>query len=327
MEHDDAVSNIFRRSIEIPLEQIIACRSNANIARYFSPSLKVKKNTLFHSSYYRTSPAANSANIITVYDFTYEYFRSGLPRLVHHNQKKQAIAKADGVICISDSTKRDLLKFFPQTLLSKIKTIYLSASAEYKKNSVLDKLPTEFSEIVYKDIILFVGDRSHYKNFDVALKAVQITNEATLVVVGGKPFSESEMRNIRHKLNGRFYHFAKLDNEKLNHLYNMAAALLYPSSYEGFGIPILEAMQAGCPVITSNRSSIPEVCGDAGLMVEEISAERFAEKISLLKNNQFRETVIAKGFHQASKFSWNKTFTDTMDFYTEVYERKFDNRL
>jgi mannosyltransferase len=324
VEQNTAKTNLFRQKLQIPPNLLQNDRRfGGRLRRYLSPSVEIAPGTIFHSSYYRTQPDPRAINIITVYDFTYERFRSGLACFVHHNQKKRAIQNADGVICISNSTKRDLLNHFPETPANKIRTIYLSAAAEYKRLSIPMDISPQFRELLSMDVILFVGDRAGYKNFDIAVETVRRRTDTVLVAVGGKSFPEDEQASVSAALEGRFRYYPKLDNSSLNQLYNLALCLLYPSSYEGFGIPALEAMQAGCPVIATDCSSLPEVCGDAGLMVEEVSAEYFAEKLRLLDNPEFRAAVIQKGLQQAAKFSWDGTFEETIDFYTHIQAQKF----
>lgn len=324
IEQDNVGTNIFRQMLRIPTELVISARRWPRfLTRYQNSKAKLDPSTIFHSSYYRTHSDPRVVSVITVYDFTYEFYRAGVPRFIHHMQKKHAIQNADGIICISNSTKRDLLDHFPDTPTNKIKTIHLSAATDYKRIGGSQDISPEFGGLLTRNVILFVGERSGYKNFKIAVETVRRCKDAVLVAVGGKPFTGDEQARVGAALEGRFQHFTKLDNYKLNQLYNLALCLLYPSSYEGFGIPALEAMQAGCPVVATNCSSLPEVCGDAGLMVAEISPECFAEKIKQLANPTFRDDVVQRGLQQAARFSWDRTFRETMEFYQYIQARKY----
>jgi len=214
---------------------------------------------------------ANVLNFITVYDFTYEYYRSGIVRRVHSFQKARAIKRADGIICISENTKKDLKKFYPDIDGQRIRVIYLGISDDFfplkeKKNDLLDVRDD-------KKVILYLGSRMKYKNFDLAVEVVSSLTEYKLTIVGGGELTKSEMALLRKKLGARFHYVSSLSPVQLNGLYNSAFCLLYPSLYEGFGLPIGEAMKAGCPVVTTGFSSIPEVCGDSCLMVDSVEPE------------------------------------------------------
>lgn len=316
--------NLFRKEIKISseYESFISFK----FLRYLPFLKKLPKGSIFHSSYFRTSLQKDIVKILTVYDFTYEYYRSGLARFIHSWQKNFAIKNADGVICISDSTKNDLFKFLPNTNNEKVKTIYISAGEEFHQIDKMHEVikATKFSNLIDKKIVLYVGDRkSSYKNFSLAVETIGLLEDCILVSVGAGQITEEEQALIDRELKGRFHHFLGITSEELNILYNISFCLLYPSSYEGFGIPILEAMRAGCPVISTNFSSIPEVAGDAAILVDEVKKEKFIESIKLLENVNLRDDLIKKGFIQAEKFSWDKCFDETMRFYEEVYQRKF----
>ena len=106
-------------------------------------------------------------------------------------------------------------------------------------------------------------------------------------------------------------------------IYRKAFCLVYPSQYEGFGIPPLEAMKSGCPVIVSNVSSLPEVVGDAGIFLNKMTVVECMEKIQSLENNYFRDMMIDKGLAQSQKFSWNICAEETLKFYEKIYFKKF----
>lgn len=290
------------------------------LARYLSFQKRLPKGTIFHSSYYRIANQKDVANIVTVYDFTYEKYRSGLARYVHSWQKKRAINKSDGIVCISHSTKQDLLQFYPNIKEDKIKVIYLGADESFELlESPKDELKKVFKELIDKKYVLYVGDRSDYKNFDIAVKTTQQIHNCILVIVGGVALRADEKELLQEE----YFHYQGISTKDLNILYNNAFCLLYPSSYEGFGIPVLESMSAGCPVVSTNISSIPEVAGDAGLLVDKVEVEEFVKAIWKLENKGFRDEIISKGFEQAKKFSWDKCFEETLEFYKEVVGKKF----
>lgn len=314
-------SNIFRKEIVIVTKE--ESEINFNILRYLPFIKKLPSKSIFHSSYYRVALQKDVVNITTVHDFTYEYFRSGLAKYIHVWQKGFAIKKSDGIICVSENTKKDLIKFYPMIDESKIKVIYNGVGDEFiNLENPKEYLTDEFERLKDKKYVLYIGDRSSYKNFDIAIEVLKKLNNYSFVVVGGQEFSKDELENMID-IKDRVFHFRGIGGDKLNTLYNNAFCLLYPSSYEGFGIPISEAMKAGCPVVSTNISSIPEVAGDAGLLVDEIKVENFIDEIKKLEDSEFRNELINKGLEQSKRFSWDKCFEETYNFYQEVWNRKF----
>lgn len=313
--------NIFRAGLELKntAHEILPVK----ILRYLPFTKGLSPKSIFHSSYYRISLQKNVANITTVHDFTYEYFKSGLPRLVHSWQKRLAIKSSDGIICVSENTKNDLLSFYPDIDQGLIKVIYNGVSEDfYLDHEAARLLEKFFPDLVKKRYLLFVGDRSAYKNFNVVVDVLKSLKDFYLVIVGGGRLNPKEL-NFIAGYETRVKIFQGIDNATLNALYNNAFCLVYPSSYEGFGIPVLEAMRAGCPVVGTSFSSIPEVSGEAGLLIDNISADKVIEKLVQLENGAFRDKIISKGLAQSAKFSWDKCFNETLGFYQEIYDKKF----
>jgi len=270
---------------------------------------------LLHSSYYRTSRQPRILNLITVYDFTYEKFTAGIRTSVHTWQKLDAIMRSDAVICISHNTKRDLQKYVPEYPEEKIFITHLAASEHFKP------VASTTTTLTTQPFVLFVGARAGYKNFFTAVEAVRLIDDIALVCVGGGTFTPKEHALLDGALLGRYFHAGSVGTAQLNELYNCALCLLYPSLYEGFGIPILEAMQAGCPFIALNRSSIPEVAGEAGILIDETDPQIVAAAINECRSAARRQQIRTLGFEQARSFSWNKTFNETLSIYHRLLGR------
>ncbi|OGS99411.1 MAG: hypothetical protein A3F73_11855 [Gallionellales bacterium RIFCSPLOWO2_12_FULL_59_22] len=322
VEHPGATSNIFRKKLDFNPAMLIGDRQLPLwLSRYLAYPAAGSGQFLYHSSYYRRPQRADATNVVTVYDFTYERFRRGVPRWAHSMQKKTAARAANGIICISESTKRDLLRFYPGIPESRIQVIYLGASELYKPLESSDRqlLPPALADAPF---VLFVGARDSYKNFSLALESVAALPGYSLVSAGGGKLKPGEAELAQQLLPDRHLHLPVVDNEHLNLLYNCAHALLYPSGYEGFGIPIIEAMAAGCPVVAANVSAIPEACGEAGLMVDEIRRDAFAEQLLKLENAEFRSGTIDKGYAQARCFSWETCYLETLSFYEKIRQEQ-----
>ena len=259
---------------------------------------------------------------MTVYDFIYEYFRSGLAGFVHSYQKARALKNADGIVCISENTKKDLLKFYPLVDEKKVRVIHCGVGDNFApcpKDTLNDGVLQKWLETKY---VLYVGGRSGYKNFITALQALSQLPDCALLIAGGGALSDEEKKMLSDKLRNRYHHVSTVDDRTLNILYSNAFCLLYPSSYEGFGIPLVEAMKCGCPVVTTNTSSIPEVVGDAGLMVDRIGKDSFVQKLKKLEDIAFRTDIIERGYRQARRFSWDKCYQETLAFYEQTIKAK-----
>jgi len=308
--------NIYRHSLFIPNDDIKYMSHWAiKLKKYLNPTIDVKDKFIFHSPYYRVATNKKAINVVTVHDFIYEYFSQGIRKKIHCWQKYHSIKNAEAIICVSENTKRDLLKFLPQINNNKIHVVYNGVSDEYYP--LYDKpLNIPFSN--NDSYVLFVGLRSKYKNFELAVKAVA-ASKLNLVIVGS-PFSKKEKKNIDMTLGiGRYNHLGYVETKDLNKLYNNAYALLYPSSYEGFGIPVLEAQKAGCPVIAYNASSIPEIIGDTPLLLNELSVDSILSCFEILKEKEVRNAIVRTGLENASRFSWDTMYSKIIQIYNEVW--------
>jgi len=305
-------NNIFSKKIYINKASTLAIRNvPIKYERYLTPpSISVKGKTIFHSSYYRFLKGKEIYNIVTVHDFTYEKKLKTLRRFIHIIQKRNALFSSSGIVCISNNTKKDLLEIYPKLINKKITVIYNG----YDENSFFNLKDNVFDS----NNVLFVGGRSGYKNFNLAVDALSLSKHLVLNIVGSE-LNDKEINYLTLRLgSNRFKLHKYLNNNELNSLYNNSLCLLYLSEYEGFGIPIIESMAAGCPVIVINTSSIPEVAGNAGIYVLNDSKSVFQKIIELKDNPKLREEYQNLGFVNVKRFSWKDSAKKVEDFYEEV---------
>lgn len=275
---------------------------------------------IFHPTYYREDLGIfrKSPIVVTVHDMIHELYKDQFSK---HDQtiksKRISVNAADAVICVSENTKKDLIQIYdvPE---EKIWVIYHGSSLDSLKSLDVEKLIKGKS--IESPFILYVGNRSGYKNFNILLNvyAAHFKDDFNLLCFGGGNFNENELNLIK-----KFSLLDKVVNingsdELLAALYKKAFCFVYPSLYEGFGIPPLEAMSLGCPVIASKASSIPEVMGNGGILFDPFSEEDLTRSIDSLKNNKLRLELIRKGFEQKKKFSWDKTANETLDVYKAI---------
>lgn len=256
--------------------------------RYRIPDYKAEEPSIFHSSYFRVLPQPSVHNVTTVHDLTYHFYRHGLAKAVHLWEEERALRNSEAVICVSENTKRDLLHFYPWVEEERIHVIYNGVSDAFYPVPSVQK----------KGYLLFVGNSTaDYKRYDVALEVARLTG--------------LELRTASH-----------VTQEQLNTMYNEALCLLYPSDYEGFGIPIVEAQKAGCPVIAQNGSSIPEVIGDKGLLVAHDTPQRMALAMAdMVRELQSRsvQDIVKAGINNTKRFSWDTAYEKTKQVYENIY--------
>lgn len=233
------------------------------------------------------------------------------------------LKKANKIIAISRATKKDLIRYLniSEKKITIISPIVDKTFKRLNKEDITKIKQTFFPD---KKIILYVGSYLPNKNLPIILKAFQKIklkiNNLTLVIVNEKNKLPSEYKALINDLNIEkdIYYTGYISDQKLVELYNCSDVFIFPSLYEGFGFPPLEAMVCGCPVITSNTSSLPEVVGDAAIMVDPSDLNEIAKKtILLLKNQKIRDIMINKGFKQAKKFR-NRPLKKVMNVYKEL---------
>ena len=302
--------NISRQALAIPAEYLSPNKGKRVLLNRFKtlPLAKEKAPFIFHSSYNRITRNPHARQVITIHDFVHEQFYRGLRRYLHLHQKNRAILAAEKIIAVSEHTKQDLLHFHPYLKAEQISVIYNGVSDDFYP---LETLSASSS----KPYLLFIGSRAYYKNFHFAIELLQRLSNFDFYIVGSA-LTDQEIRLLNQKIKGRWKMFTHIDNQQLNLVYNNAYALIYPSSYEGFGIPLLEVMKTGTPFVALNKSSIPEVAGNAGILVDALDLDAFEAAIRRIEGNEV--TLRAIGQQQASQFSWEKCYQETLQVYHEL---------
>ena len=280
---------------------------DARVTRYLRASFG-RGGDIFHTSYYRRPSGRFGKYVVSVYDFTYERYRTGLARYVHSWQKRNSIVRADAIICISESTRRDVLEFCPGVDPAAVHVVYLGVdtNAFYREAG--------FQGPENERLVLFVGKRAGYKRFDLAVEALRQTGDLVLGIVG-PALTEAERVELQLRLGSRWKEFGPVPRTELRQLYTTSFAFIFPSDYEGFGLPILEAMACGCPVVAANASSLPEVGGDAAIYADRQDGASYASALSLLGSGTTRDNAIAAGIRRVQAFTWEKTFLGTKAVY------------
>jgi len=286
------------------------------IERFRDPKIDLNTPHIFHSSYYRVSSNKFSKNVTTVHDFIYERYRSGLPLFVNYLQKRRSLSKSDAIICVSENTRKDLLYYFPFLKKEKIYVVYNGVDSSVFKKLFVDK--PEFIKVLGKYVI-YIGNREQkHKNFFPLVESLRNHLDINLVLVGGGTPKLKEIETMNKYLHGRVVYLDNVDNIKLNMLYNFAFALIYPSIYEGFGMPIIEAQSAGCPVIATSGSSISEIAFGSAILVNNGRSIEISEAIESLNDSNTRNEFVSLGLSNSKKFSWSKMADEIVEIYKSL---------
>lgn len=267
----------------------------------------------------------NKKTIVTIHDVIplvhSSHFPAGLKGTLKLALNKRIIKNIEGIIVDSNASKEDANKVF-NIKFDKIHTVYLSCDEDYRP--LKKKIPNKFN--LPEEFILYVGDVTWNKNLPRLIQAVEKVKIPLIMV--GKAISDLDYdkknpwnndRNIVNQLtynNSLFQKLGFVSNDDLNELYNSAIALCMPSLDEGFGLPVLEAMNAGCPVLCSSFGSLPEVGGNAACYINAEDIDDIASGIAKIANDKkYRSEMIKRGFSQARKFSLEKMIKDTVSVY------------
>ena len=268
-------------------------------------------------------------SVVTVHDVAWKLFPEAFTPFMRHYldwSTRHAVKQAAKVVAVSQSTKNDLIKHY-QVDPQKIEVIHLAVGEQFRPRNYSDCQPTlDKFGLVYQKYILFVGTMQPRKNIPRLVEAfIKIKKdnhmEEKLVIVGKKGWLWEPIEQ-KIKESGLGQAVQVLDyvtDEDLPFLFAGASLLTLPALYEGFGLPPLEAMKSGVPVVVSDVSSLPEVVGDAGLLVDPNSVDSVAEGLlQVLTDKELRLQMIAKGLGQAKRFSWENTARKTLSLFESL---------
>lgn len=304
----------------------ITCRRYLSLPKAYKLVRSIRSESsivhLPNQHFARYAVFLNRPFIVTVHDLARCYFdfdRESVSEKMLLNLDKRYIKRANQVIAVSESTKSDLVNYLkiPE---SKISVIYNGVDHNVFKPYHV--------RLHYRQYILYVGSERRRKNLGRLFESFAVLKREfpdLMLVKIGSPGRYKEFRRDTLKALSRLGitedvifvgHISELD---LAYYYSSAALLAYPSLHEGFGLPPLEAMACGCPVVTSNTSSLPEVVGEAGIMVNPYDTRSLVQAMrQVLTDSELRDSMVRKGLEQSKKFSWESTAELTLQVYSKV---------
>ncbi len=273
---------------------------------------------VFHSSYYRSARGPRTRTVSTVHDLAYEL--GFVPRRTrawwHCLEHRRAYFASDALVCVSNTTRDDLLRVYPT--LEGHCPIYVVPHGVAPSTLDADRLGDQRSPNA-GPYVLYVGGRGDYKNFDNALLGFAesgLAGQGYALICTGAPFGREEIERFTQLgLRDAVRFWGRADRRELGRLYASAHCLLYPSLFEGFGLPLIEAMQMGCPVVASNKSVMLEVAADAALLVDAVDPAAIGAALLEAGEPDARATLVARGIARAATYSWERSASAHASIY------------
>jgi glycosyltransferase involved in cell wall biosynthesis len=289
---------------------------------WFTKKCQSTQFNLVHSAFYNLSKPCEYLisngipHIITVHDLIHELFEEKKNEIVARRSKILQNAKA--IIAVSNNTKTDLLNVYPNISEEKVSVVHHGLNQDDFISRKNYPQKTNF--------LLYVGHREGYKNFKIllpTLKSLRNKHDIKLIVVGPKPTNEEKKLISNYGLNTFIEFQNEITDKKLNLLYLECLAFVYPTLYEGFGFPLIEAMAKGSIPIASHSSCMPEVLAGAGILVEPNCSNSIADAVyKIIENKEFKKSLESASMNRAKDFSWEKSIRETTTIYesTSIYE-------
>jgi len=287
---------------------------------------------LFHAPHYVLPPMVPCRSVVTIHDCIHLMFPQYLPNRAAYVYAKasmwSAARRASRVLTVSEASKRDILRFFdiPEQKIVVIPNAFDERFAVEPPPDDVHRVRERFQ--LDNRYVLYAGNIKPHKNVVRLIEAFAIVRrklgeDLKLLIIGDEISKHAALRRTvhRHQLHKYVRFLGFVPDQTLAILYRLAAVFVFPSLYEGFGLPPLEAMASGTPVVTSNVSSLPEVVGDAAILVDPYDAGSIAEGIaSVLGDEALRLEMIRRGFARARQFSWERSVARTHEIYLDVLQ-------
>jgi glycosyltransferase involved in cell wall biosynthesis len=306
--------------------------SNYSLTEQFRIPLALKREgvTLFHAPHYVLPPLVHCRSVVTIHDCIHLMFPQYLPSrfALAYARASMSLAsrRATRILTVSESSKRDIIKFFG-TDPKKIDVIYNA----YDERFGVEPREEEVVRVreryqLQSEFVLYAGNVKPHKNLERLIEAFHLVrnrglHHLKLVLIGDDISRYAALRHAvhRHQLHKYVRFLGYLPEETLAVMYRLAGVFVFPSLYEGFGLPPLEAMASGTPVVTSNVSSLPEVAGDAAVLVDPYDPASIADGIyRVLADEGLRRDLRRRGLTRARQFSWETSVRRVQEIYREV---------
>ena len=301
-----------REQLELPLE------------------LRREKADLFHAPHYVLPALTPCRSVVTIHDCIHLRFPQYLPNRLGYAYARSALwvatHRSARVFTVSEASKRDILEYFdvPE---SKIAVIYNAIDERFSEEPAADEVMRVKERYQLNDpFILYAGNIKPHKNLERLIEAFHIIRKGELeyvklLIIGDEISKYAALRRTvhRYKLHKHVRFFGFVPDATLAILYRLARVFVFPSLYEGFGLPPLEAMASGTPVITSNVSSLPEVAGDAAMLIDPYETDAIAGAMRrVLMDDRLRDDMRERGLARAREFSWGRSVRRVREIYDEV---------
>jgi len=285
---------------------------------------------LFHAPHYVLPPLTPCKSVVTIHDCIHLRFPQYLPNRLAYAYARSSLwvatHRASRVLTVSEASKRDILRYF-RVPESKIDVIYNAIDerlGEPLSNEEIGRVRERYQ--LYDPFVLYAGNIKPHKNLERLIEAFHMLRRngfehVKLLIIGDEVSQYATLRRAvhRHKLHQHVRFFGFVPDKTLAALYRLASVFVFPSLYEGFGLPPLEAMASGTPVITSNVSSLPEVVGDAALLIDPYESGEIANAIRrVLTEPALASDLRQRGLARVKEFSWERSVTRVREIYEEV---------